>query len=229
MVIAYRPDGLFWPSCRTVNDGMNTNKCRRYGLRLAKVGLTSANAKHTKLPPTAKASTIAQIGYCSSTGSPSKSYIDNGGTPVPEEICGRWARPDEAPNVVALVQRPPDHLPPQRPRGAYHQYARRPDGRPLRKAGRRHRLRVAGHRQPAWRSTCRSKHAPCYPGSGDSPGGSGDGKQNGGGTFGCTMEEEMRAASGGECGAAAQADRGGELRRQRGEAGRRHGVGGGRW
>lgn len=142
---------------------MNTNKCRRYGLRLAKVG------------------------------------IDNGGTPVPEEICGRWARPDEAPNVVALVQRPPDHLPPQRPRGAYHQYARRPDGRPLRKAGRRHRLRVAGHRQPALRST-----------------------------FGCTMEEEMRAARGGECGAAAQADRGGELRRQRGEAGRRHGVGGGR-
>lgn len=61
MAVAYRPNGLFWPSCRTVNDGMNTNKCRRYGLWLAEVGLISSNAKHTKLSPIAKASALAQI------------------------------------------------------------------------------------------------------------------------------------------------------------------------
>jgi len=59
----------------------------------------------------------------------------------------------------------------------------------------------------------------------DSQAALGNGKQNGGGTFGCAVEEEIRAASRGESGAAAQAARGSELRWQRGEAGRRHGGG----
>lgn len=82
-----------------------------------------------------------------------ETYIDHSGAPVAEEIGRRRAGPDEAAHVVALVQRPPDHLPSQRPGGADHQDAGRPDGRALRNAGRDRRLRVAGHHQPAaWRT-----------------------------------------------------------------------------
>lgn len=85
----------------------------------------------------------------SKVGCAVQTYIDHGGAPVPEEVGGRRAGPDEAPDVVALVQRPPDHLPSQGPRGADDQHARRPDGRPLPNADGSRRLRVAGHDQPA--------------------------------------------------------------------------------
>jgi hypothetical protein len=49
MVITYRPDGLFRPSCRTVNDGMDANKRRRYGLRLAEVRLNQFQFKAHKI------------------------------------------------------------------------------------------------------------------------------------------------------------------------------------